>query len=62
LVASALGPKVGPVLTIAEGYEPIPFEGVEVGVMRSMDKAATPVESGSLEVRATVTVVFALTR
>ena len=63
-MASALGLKVGAVVTISEGYaEPMPFdEGVEGGMVRTMKMASTPIESGSLEVRATVTVVFALGR
>jgi uncharacterized protein YggE len=63
-MASALGMKVGPVMTISEGYaEPMPIEaGMEAGMMRTMKMAATPIEAGSLEVRATVTVVFALAR
>jgi uncharacterized protein YggE len=63
-MSSALGLKVGPVLTISEGYsEPMPVEElVEGGPMSSMKMASTPVEAGTLEIRATVTVVFALSR
>jgi uncharacterized protein YggE len=64
-MASALGLKVGPVVTVSEGYvEPmIVNEGAEAGVLaRSMKVAGTPIEAGTLEVHATVTVVFALTR
>jgi uncharacterized protein YggE len=63
-MASALGLKVGPVVTISEGYaEAMPIEGgAEAGLMRTMKMPATPIEAGSLEVRATVTVVFALGR
>jgi uncharacterized protein YggE len=62
-MASALGLKVGPVVTISEGHdEPMPVEEGEVGVVRHMKMASTPIEAGTLEVRATVTVVFALSR
>jgi uncharacterized protein YggE len=63
-MASALGLKVGSVVTISEGYaEPMPFdEGAVQTNLRTMKMASTPIEAGSLEVRATVTVVFALTR
>jgi uncharacterized protein YggE len=37
-------------------------QGVEGGMVRSMKMASTPIEAGSLEVRATVTVVFSLGR
>jgi uncharacterized protein YggE len=63
-MASALGLKVGPVVTISEGYaEPMPYDqGAEGGMVRSMKMAPTPIEAGSLEVSATVTVVFSLSR
>jgi uncharacterized protein YggE len=64
-MASALGLKVGPVVTISEGYaEPMSGEEyVEGGpAAHAMRMASTPIEAGTLEVRATVTVVFALGR
>jgi uncharacterized protein len=63
-MAAALGLKVGPVLTISEGYaEPEPFEPyLDRGPSHNARTASTPIEAGTLEMRATVTVVFALTR
>jgi uncharacterized protein YggE len=63
-MASALGLKVGPVLTISEGYdEPMPVEHyAEAAISHNVRMASTPIEAGTLEVRATVTVVFALGR
>jgi uncharacterized protein YggE len=60
-MAAPLGLRVAHVLSIAEGREaPIPFQydGAEGGLMATA--RATPLEAGSLEVRATVTVIFAI--
>jgi uncharacterized protein YggE len=58
-MAAALGLRVAHVISISEGPgDFIPFDGTEGVRMMKANAAATPIEAGSLEVRASVTVVF----
>jgi uncharacterized protein YggE len=58
-LAAALGLKLGNVVSVSDGAEgrPIPFHEVS---RAALDSGATPLEAGSLEVQATVTVFFAV--
>jgi uncharacterized protein YggE len=59
-IATALGVKLGAPVTVSEGaLGPIPMEDVGVMRMKTM-AAATPIEAGTLEVRATVTAIYAI--
>lgn len=51
-LASALGLRVVRVLSVAESGSPVPVR--EVAFARAADSAATPIEPGTIEVRATV--------
>lgn len=59
-LASALGLRLGNVVSVSDGdsQRPVPFR--EVSRM-AFDKAATPIEANDLEVQASVTVFFATT-
>jgi uncharacterized protein YggE len=65
-MASGLGLRVGPVLSVGEGGGDRVYEGPQYGMTnlraRAAQNFATPIEAGNLEVRAQVTVVFALTK
>jgi uncharacterized protein YggE len=60
-LASALGLKLGNVVSVSDSDQgrPIPFHEVSKA---ALDNNATPLEAGSLDVQATVTVFFATSR
>ena len=60
-LASALGLKLGNVVSVSDSEQgrPIPFHEVSKA---ALDNNATPMEAGNLEVQATVTVFFATSR
>lgn len=58
LLSDAAGTKLGPILSIHEGGAAEPFPGPMYRTMA--DAAAVPVEAGSLDISASVTIVFAI--
>jgi uncharacterized protein YggE len=60
-LASALGLKLGGVVSVSDGDQgrPVPYHEVS---RAALDTSSTPLEAGNLEVQASVTVFFATTR
>lgn len=58
LLSEAAGTKLGPILSIQEGGGPEPMPGAMFRTMA--DAASMPVEAGSVDVTASVTMVFAI--
>jgi uncharacterized protein len=62
-IASALGLKVQRILRVEEGASPIrPMMEMDAIALRAQAPASTPIESGSIDVRATVTLTVEIGR